>query len=97
MQALSTAADSASPLAFAWHSGRREWTNFSFRRHRHFDAFLRSYFHHGAMMIIILLTTMSMLTAQFSDALRCILPFIGMITATDTLSDMTTTTVMSTI
>jgi hypothetical protein len=29
-----------SPLAYAWYSRRRGWSNFSFRRHRQFDAFL---------------------------------------------------------
>ena len=56
MQALSTAADSASPLAFAWHSGRREWTNFSFRRHRHFDVFFVTMHQSGTHWLKYLLT-----------------------------------------
>ena len=41
-----------------WHSGRREWSNFSFRRHRQFDAYLVTMHQSGTHWLKYLITLM---------------------------------------
>lgn len=45
-------------LAVGWHAARREWTNFSFRRHRRFDGYLVTMHQSGTHWLKYLLTLM---------------------------------------
>ncbi len=45
-------------LSFHWHARRRDWTNFSFRRHRRFDAYLVTMHQSGTHWLKYLLTLM---------------------------------------
>jgi hypothetical protein len=46
----------ASALAFRWHAARRDWTNLSFRRHRHFDAYVVTMHQSGTHWLKYLLS-----------------------------------------
>ncbi len=45
-----------SPLAYAWHSRKREWTSLSFRRHRQFDVFFVTMHQSGTHWLKYLVT-----------------------------------------